>query len=221
VVVAAALAGCAGQEAGALATTAAERASWPRPPSGTVQARVERVIDGDTFEASVAGRREHVRLIGVDTPETVAPGRPVEPYGPQASSFAKHWLAGTTLRLAGDAEPRDRYDRLLAYAWLPDGTFWNALLIAEGYAETLAIAPNDSFTELFARLAATARSAHRGLWAGAVSARMGIRKSGQKATARRPGGPGSPPTTGPHTGRQGRRNANLLPAPPVSSRPRR
>jgi micrococcal nuclease len=172
-IVAAALAGCARPGTDRLVTTPAERASWPRPPAGTLAVKVERVVDGDTFEVAVAGRRESVRLIGVDTPETVAPGRPVEPYGPQASAFAKHWLAGRTVRLAGDAEPRDRYGRLLAYAWLGDGTFWNALLLAEGYAETLTIAPNDAFTELFSRLATAARSAHRGRWADATAAAPG------------------------------------------------
>jgi micrococcal nuclease len=159
------LGGC-GRSRWELATSPAERASWPGPPAATVAARVERVVDGDTFEATVAGRREHVRLIGLDTPETVAPGRPVEPYGPQASAFAKHWLTGRTVRVAGDAEPRDHYGRLLAYAWLGDGTFWNALLLAEGYAEPLVIRPNDAFERLFAGLAAAARSAHRGLWSG-------------------------------------------------------
>jgi micrococcal nuclease len=161
--------GC-GRSRWALATSAAERASWPRAPAGAVAGRVERVVDGDTFEATVAGHRERVRLIGLDTPETVAPGRPVEPYGPQASGFAKHWLNGTTVRLAGDDEPRDHYGRLLAYAWLGDGTFWNALLLAEGYAEPLTIRPNDAFEELFAHLAAAARSARRGLWARATAA---------------------------------------------------
>jgi endonuclease YncB( thermonuclease family) len=161
----AALGGC-GRSRWQLATSPAERASWPGPPAGTVAARVERVVDGDTFEATVAGRREHVRMIGLDTPETVAPGRPVAPYGPQASAFAKHWLTGTTVRMAGDAEPRDHYGRLLAYAWLGDGTFWNALLLAEGYAKPLTIRPNDAFTQPFARLAAAARAARRGLWAG-------------------------------------------------------
>jgi endonuclease YncB( thermonuclease family) len=168
----AALGGC-GRSRWELATSPAERASWPGPPAGTVAARVERVVDGDTFETTVAGRREHVRLIGLDTPETVAPGRPVEPYGPQASAFAKHWLAGTTVRVAGDAEPRDHYGRLLAYAWLGDGTFWNALLLAEGYAQPLTIRPNDAFEQLFARLAAAARSARRGLWAGGRRAALG------------------------------------------------
>src|SRR6266542_627527 len=184
----AALGGC-GRSRWALATSPAERASWPRAPA----ARVGRVVDGDTLEVAVAGRRERVRLIGVDTPETVAPGRPVEPYGPQASAFAKHWLTGATLRLAADAEPRDHYGRLLAYAWLGDGTFWNALLLAEGYARPLTIRPNDAFAELFARLAATARSAHHGLWARAAATAPALgypASSGRAAPARRlaPGG---------------------------------
>jgi micrococcal nuclease len=130
-----------------------------------VAAEVQRVTDGDTFVATVDGRRERVRVIGVDTPETVAPNRPVEPYGRQASSFAKRHLTGATVRLAGDVEPRDRYGRLLAYMWLADGTFWNALLVAEGYAQQLTIPPNVTYAGLFRRLVAEARRQERGLWA--------------------------------------------------------
>ncbi len=115
------LAGCRPEQAPRLATTPAERASWPPAPPEAVAARVERVVDGDTFVAAVAGRSERIRLIGVDTPETVDPDRPVQPYGREASSFAKHMLSDRTVRLEGDVEPRDRYGRLLAYVWLPDG----------------------------------------------------------------------------------------------------
>jgi endonuclease YncB( thermonuclease family) len=157
-----------GQAPPALATSRAERAAWPGPPAGAVVARVARVVDGDTFVATVGGRGERVRVIGVDTPETVAPGRPVEPYGRQASAFAERFLAGATVLLAGDVEPRDRYGRLLAYVWLPDGTFWNALLAAEGYAQQLTIPPNVAYAGLFGRLVAEARRKDRGLWAGAA-----------------------------------------------------
>jgi micrococcal nuclease len=160
-----AVAGCGGTAAPALRTSAAERASWPGPPAGALTARVERVVDGDTFVADVGGRRERVRVIGVDTPETVAPGRPVQPYGREASAFAEKELAGASVRLAGDVEPRDRYGRLLAYVWLPDGTFWNALLAAEGYAQQLTIPPNVAYADLFRRLVAEARRDGRGLWA--------------------------------------------------------
>jgi endonuclease YncB( thermonuclease family) len=157
--------GSTGAAPAGLATTRAERAAWPDPPRDAVAAKVQQVTDGDTFVAAVAGRRERVRVIGVDTPETVAPDRPVEPYGKQASSFAERYLTGATVRLAGDAEPRDRYDRMLAYVWLADGTFWNALLVAEGYAQQLTIPPNVTYAGLFRRLVAEARREHRGLWA--------------------------------------------------------
>jgi micrococcal nuclease len=159
------LAAC-GSRSPRLSTSPAERATWPEAPPHAVVARVDRVVDGDTFVADIGGRRERVRVIGVDTPETVAPGRPVERYGKEASNFAKHMLAGVTVRLGGDAEPRDRYDRLLAYVWLPDGTFWNALLAAEGYAQLITVPPNVTYVELFRQLVAEARNSHRGLWAG-------------------------------------------------------
>jgi micrococcal nuclease len=171
-----ALAGCEGlvEEVGGdgggrapadLATGAAERKAWPDPPKDAVRARVQRVSDGDTFVATVRGRRERIRVIGVDTPESVDPNRPDEPYGQEASDFAKHYLDGETVRLAGDAEPRDRYGRMLAYVWLEDGTFWNALLVAEGYAQQLTIPPNVTYADLFRRLAREARQLDRGLWA--------------------------------------------------------
>jgi endonuclease YncB( thermonuclease family) len=148
-----------------LATTKAERAAWPDAPKDAVAAKVERVVDGDTFIAGVKGRRERIRVIGVDTPESVDPNRPDEPYGEEASNFAKHYLDGATVRLAGDVEPRDRYGRMLAYVWLEDGTFWNALLAAEGYAQQLTIPPNVTYADLFRRLVGEAREHDRGLWA--------------------------------------------------------
>jgi endonuclease YncB( thermonuclease family) len=153
-----------------LTTTSAERASWPDAPRDAVPAKVQRVSDGDTFVATVKGRRERVRVIGVDTPESVSPNQPDEPYGEEASDFARHHLDGETVRLAGDAEPRDRYGRMLAYVWLEDGTFWNALLVAEGYAQQLTVPPNVTYERLFRRLAGEARREDRGLWAQASGA---------------------------------------------------
>jgi micrococcal nuclease len=230
-----------------LATSAAERAGWPRPPPGAVVAVVDRVVDGDTFVARFAGRSERVRIIGVNTPETVAPGRPIERYGLQASHFAKRFLTGATVRLAGDVEPRDHFGRLLAYVWLADGTFWNALLAAEGYAQQLTIPPNVAYAELFGRLVAEARAARRGLWDAPAAA--GGRGEGPRDTApstaaawnaaawnaaawnaeiwnkrRRPAvrrGPGSPPTTSPHKpDGVAAATRTCFPRLPVSSRPR-
>lgn len=163
------LAGCRPERTPQLATSPAERATWPAAPPDAVAAPVERVVDGDTFIAVVAGQRERIRLIGVDTPETVDPDRPVQPYGKQASNFAKHMLGGRTVRLVGDVEPRDKYGRLLAYVWLPDGTFWNALLAAEGYAQLITIPPDVTYASLFRGLVDEARSADRGLWRGRTS----------------------------------------------------
>jgi endonuclease YncB( thermonuclease family) len=157
--------GGGGQAPADLATSAAERRAWPDPPEDAVRAKVQRVSDGDTFVATVKGRRERVRVIGVDTPESVDPNRPDEPYGQEAADFARRYLDGETVRLAGDAEPRDRYGRMLAYVWLEDGTFWNALLVAEGYAQQLTIPPNVAYADLFRRLAREARQRDRGLWA--------------------------------------------------------
>jgi len=157
--------GRAGGAPADLETTAGERAAWPDPPKDAVAAKVQRVVDGDTFVATVKSRRERIRVIGVDTPESVDPNRPDEPYGQEASSFAKHYLDGEMVRLAGDAEPRDRYGRMLAYVWLRDGTFWNALLAAEGYAQQLTIPPNVTYASLLRRLVAEARRNDRGLWA--------------------------------------------------------
>jgi micrococcal nuclease len=136
-------------------------------------ALVTRVVDGDTFEARIEGEEEDVRLIGVDTPETVKPGAPVECFGPQASRFTHGLLEGKRVRLVFGAERRDPYDRLLAYAYLdpafeahaPDRPrFVNAALIDGGFAETLTIPPNDRFAPLLRRLERRAARAGRGLW---------------------------------------------------------
>jgi micrococcal nuclease len=127
------------------------------------RAEVVRVVDGDTFEARIDGAVEDVRLIGVDTPETVKPDTPVQCFGPQASRFAHAQLEGRTVRLVFGEERRDVYGRLLAYAFL-DERMVNAELVRRGLARTLTIPPNDRFAERFARLEREAARAGRGLW---------------------------------------------------------
>jgi micrococcal nuclease len=124
---------------------------------------VARVVDGDTFEIRVDGGIDDVRMIGVDTPETVKPGEPVECFGPQASEFTHRVLEGRTVTLEFDRERRDVYDRLLAYVYL-DERFFNAELIEGGYARTLEIEPNTSHAEQLSRLEEAAGAAGRGLW---------------------------------------------------------
>jgi micrococcal nuclease len=128
-----------------------------------VTAAVTRVVDGDTIAVEIDGGEERVRYIGVDTPESVVPGEPVECYGPEASRFNARLVEGREVRLVFDSERRDRYERLLAYVYVGD-TFVNAELVRRGFATTLTIPPNDTFADRLARLEERAASAGRGLW---------------------------------------------------------
>ena len=132
-------------------------------PGERVRAEVVRIVDGDTIEVSIGGEEEDVRYIGVDTPESVAPGEPVECFGPEASEFNERLVAGETVTLAFDQELRDAYGRLLAYV-IADGVHVNAELVARGFARTLEIAPNTSKAPRLARLERRAGAAARGLW---------------------------------------------------------
>src|SRR4051812_2509746 len=129
---------------------------------GESTARVERVVDGDTI--GLAGG-ERVRYIGVDTPEAVKPGTPVQCYAKAASHFNARLVEGRRVRLRYDAERQDRYGRTLAYVFRSqDGLFVNAELVRRGYATTLTIPPNVAHADDFRQLARGARRAGRGLW---------------------------------------------------------
>src|SRR5215211_9376213 len=119
------------------------------PPAAMVT--VLRVVDGDTVEIDLGGEREDLRLIGVDTPETVKPGEPVQCFGPRASAFAHRLLEGREVRVVFGVERRDVYGRLLGYVHL-DGRMVNAVLLRRGLARTLTIPPNDRFARRFADL---------------------------------------------------------------------
>jgi len=126
---------------------------------------VLRVVDGDTIHVRVAGQDESVRYIGVDTPESVKPGTPVQCFAKRASAYNERLVAGERVRLVLDAEHRDRYGRLLAYVYRArDGLFVNAALVRGGYAVPLRIPPNVAHAGEFRRMAATARQKGRGLW---------------------------------------------------------
>ena len=122
---------------------------------------VKRVIDGDTIEIDTA---EKVRYIGVNTPETKHPRKGVEFYGKEAFSFNKQLVAGKKVQLEFDVQQRDKYGRLLAYVYLPDGTFVNALLVRKGYAQVATYPPNVRYQDLFISLQSEAKKAKRGLW---------------------------------------------------------
>lgn len=128
-----------------------------------LRAEVVDVVDGDTIEVLIDGEVEDVRYIGIDTPESVTPGEPVECFGKAASRANEHLVAGETVRLVFDAERRDHYGRLLAYVHVGE-TFVNGELVEDGYARTLEIEPNTSRAERLRRLATEAGRAGAGIW---------------------------------------------------------
>ncbi len=129
-----------------------------KPTIGLVQ--VARVVDGDTI---VIDGGEYVRLIGMNTPETVSPKKPVECYGPEASERTKELLTGQTVRLERDVDERDKYGRLLRYVYL-NQEFVNLELVQEGYAKAYPFPPNTKYRPLFTAAQKQAKAAHLGLW---------------------------------------------------------
>jgi micrococcal nuclease len=140
------------------------RGDGPPPTHGTVA----RVVDGDTVIVQAGSRTLDVRLLGIDTPETVDPRRPVGCYGPEASAYTKHLLTGRSVRLVYDRQLHDVYGRWLAYVYLerpgrPE-LFVNARLITAGYARTLSIPPNTAHASELAALERRAALGGVGLW---------------------------------------------------------
>ena len=127
--------------------------------------RVVKVVDGDTIHVQLGSVREKVRYIGIDTPETKDPRRPVQCFGRQAADFNARLVGGERVRLVRDVEERDRYGRRLAYVYrVRDGLFVNAELARLGYAQPLSIPPDVRHADRFAALARAARERGRGLW---------------------------------------------------------
>ena len=125
------------------------------------------VVDGDTIDVNIDGRRERVRLIGIDTPETKKPNTPVQCYGPEATKFTKSLLASDVpLHLERDIVARDDFGRMLAYVYLAgDGEFVNMTIIAKGFARPLTIPPNSAHANEFIEAARVAEADNIGLWA--------------------------------------------------------
>jgi len=127
---------------------------------------VVRVVDGDTVRLAMPWGEESVRLIGIDTPETVHPTKGVECYGPEASAFASRLMTGTTVWLEYDESQgqRDKYDRLLAYLWVTPTQFYNLAAVEEGYATEYTYNSAYAHREDFLAAQAVARAERRGLW---------------------------------------------------------
>ena len=131
------------------------------------QYQVVEVYDGDTIGVHMDGTTEKIRLIGVDTPETHHPSKPVQCFGQAASDYTTKNLSGKTVRLEADpmGDNRDRYDRLLRYVYLPDGTLWNKKLISDGYGFAYTSFAFSKSTD-FKQAEQTARQTNAGLWGG-------------------------------------------------------
>ena len=136
-------------------TNVAQHSSAPYAAEPTVI----NVIDGDTIDVRIGYKRQRVRLLGIDTPETKDPRKPVQCFGHEASEHTAQLLPrGTIVRL--------EYDRLLAYVWRSsDGLFVNLDLVAQGYANILSIAPNTAHADELRAAMTEAKTAPRGLWA--------------------------------------------------------
>ncbi|MDQ3751908.1 MAG: thermonuclease family protein [Actinomycetota bacterium] len=169
-----ALAGCEGHR---VLLKRQAPATLSEEPGGYELAVVERVIDGDTVEARIidrvdgpgAGRATlggtySVRLIGIDTPESVKPGSPVECFGKEASAAATALLNGRRVRLVKDVEETDAYGRLLRYVYM-EGEMANARLVVNGYAHAYTYPPSVRHSALFVSLQRQARAGALGLWA--------------------------------------------------------
>ena len=140
-----------------------EEIGQPGPEPASARVYVVRAVDGDTIEVRIGAELEDVRYIGVDTPETVKPGTPVQCFGHRASQFNHHLVEHRHLRLVFGVERRDVYGRLLAYAYIGH-RFVNAALVRRGLARTLAIPPNTRYQAVFRRLELKAARTGRGLW---------------------------------------------------------
>lgn len=139
----------------------------------STNALVTHVVDGDTFDVQIDGetQTERVRMLGIDTPETVDPRKTVQCFGKEASNHAKELLMGKRVRLEADpkADEHDKYGRILRNVYLVDGTDVNATLVLDGYAHAYLTFPLDRDRKrLLSDLQNEARDAQRGLWDPAV-----------------------------------------------------
>jgi micrococcal nuclease len=157
--------------------------SHPVPPkedfSNDIAYSVLRVIDGDTVEIEYEGRPTTVRLIGVDTPETVHPQRAVEAFGKEAFAFTRNLLLGEEVWLRFDTNKVDKYGRLLAYLYrVPDGLFVNLEIVRQGYGHVYTGFPFRHM-DLFKYYEARARDIGKGLWEAAKAGKAEEQPSGQ------------------------------------------
>lgn len=139
---------------------------YPPLPAGLPRAEVLRVVDGDTIAVRLDGREERVRFIGINTPESVDPRRPVECFGLEASANARAMLDGQAVLLEEDSsqDSRDSNGRLLRYVWLEDGRMANLEQVAQGFAAEYTYSTPYKYRQLFREAQRAAQEAGLGLW---------------------------------------------------------
>ena len=126
---------------------------------------VVKVVDGDTIKLLIDGEKKNVRLIGIDTPESVHPDSDRNvPEGKLASDHTKELVGDNPLYLEYGTEPQDRYGRPLCYVYLPDGTMLNEIILSDGYAKVLIVGKNKEYKDRFNEIQAEAKAEGRGLW---------------------------------------------------------
>ena len=135
--------------------------------------RVVRVVDGDTINVEINGKVEPLRYIGIDTPETVDPRKPVQCFGVEASKKNKELVDGKMVRLEKDITDRDKYKRLLRYVWLGD-TLINEMLVSQGYATSYSYPPDVKYQDRFVEAEKQARDNKLGLWTACASASASV-----------------------------------------------
>lgn len=171
-------AGCSSQsvetQATASTTPAAKKAAATKKPAtapranNRIDAKVVRVVDGDTMKVSFTDngkvKEETIRLLLVDTPESVDPEKPVQPFALDASNYAKTMLTGKDVQLELDVSERDKYGRLLCYLYIGDRMF-NELLLENGYARVAYIyPPNVKYVDQFREIQKTAQQKALNIW---------------------------------------------------------
>ncbi|MCH7597813.1 thermonuclease family protein [Patescibacteria group bacterium] len=153
----------------AVSSRPVEQETTAQTPAGEFYS-VVKVVDGDTLAIEMNGQIQTIRLIGIDTPETVHPSKPVECFGVEASSYAKAVLTGAQVSIETDEtqDTYDKYDRLLAYVILEDGTNFNKLMIEEGYGYEYTYSLPYKYQNEFKSAQQQAEANKRGLWADGV-----------------------------------------------------
>lgn len=131
-----------------------------------IDSTVVKVIDGDTINVQANGQAYTIRLIGIDSPETVDPRKTVQCFGKEASDFAKKNLLNQKVRLESDTSQgdKDKYNRLLRYVFLSDGTLFNKIMLEQGYAQEYTYNTPYKYRDEFIAAQLYAKNNNLGLW---------------------------------------------------------